>query len=217
LSGTQAVLVRAPASFRFEALSPFGVAYVVASDGRDLATYLPGERLVYRGPAKAETIGAATGVSAEARDVVGFLLGRPPAAELDAGSATVARSGGSVPSTASAESPDPELFLHVQIGKKNGSVLIGFGALAGPILVPVFYERLSPSGDLELHAHFADFEPVGSLPVARLIEVTTPGIEASLRYSALTLDPATPSERFVLATPPGVKEVAYQQAPGAEP
>jgi len=217
LSGTQAVLVRAPASFRFEALSPFGVAYVVASDGSELATYLPGERIVYRGPATAETIGIATGVSAGARDVVALLLGRPPADGLAAAVATVAPSGGSRSSSASAQSPDPELFLHVQTGEKSGAVLVGFGALAGPILVPVFFERLSPSGDLELRAHFADFEPVGSLPVAKLIEVATPGIEASLRYSALRLDAATPSERFVLATPPGVKELAYQQAPGAEP
>jgi hypothetical protein len=75
LRASQAILVETPSSFRLEALSPFGVTYAVASDGREIAILIPSERALYRGQATAPTIGMATGVAASATEVTAVLLG----------------------------------------------------------------------------------------------------------------------------------------------
>jgi len=209
LRGTQAVLAREPASFRFEAVSPFGVVYVVTSDGHELATYLPGDHVIYRGQASPETIAAATGVAADASDVVALLRGIPPLAGID--SRTVAVSPvNDAPHAGGVAPGESSLFLHA--GAPGGRrVVVGFAPSSTGDLVPVFFQRIEPSGEVALSARFGDFQtaPGTTLPVPYSIDVATPGLELSLRYTDLVANPTIADGAFAIATLPGVREASY--------
>ena len=75
------LLVKAPASVRFEALSPLGqpLLLVTVHDGR-LTAYDAGKNEASTGPANAETIAKALGLPLEPGDLVAVLAGRavPP-------------------------------------------------------------------------------------------------------------------------------------------
>jgi hypothetical protein len=218
LRGTQAVLVRAPAAFRFEALSAFGVVYVVASDGNQLATYLPRDGVVYRGPATAATIGAATGVLAGAPDVVALLLGSPPVERLDAQAASVSAADPGRSHRGAAAEPDAATFVLHVLGDDGKAVEIGFGPAPDGALVPVSFERFDPTGEAGLRASFSEFETAGAVAMPRRIELATPGFVVTLRYTELSLNPPIGDDRFTLATPAGAREAPYATAQdGPEP
>lgn len=73
----QAIAVSAPDRFRWELFSPIGVAALVTSNGKALATYFPGEKVLYRGSATAENVARFTRVLLSPREIVGLLLGTP--------------------------------------------------------------------------------------------------------------------------------------------
>jgi len=207
--------VRAPSAFRFEALSAFGVAYVVASDGSQLATYLPRDGVVYRGPATVATIGAATGVLAGAPEVVALLLGSPPVGRIDPRSATVsAADPGS--SAGGAGTPDAAFVLRAPDGGRP--VEVGFGLAPNGTLVPVSFARIDPAGGSALRARFGEFETAGAVVMPRLVELATPGVDVTLRYTELDLNAPIADDRFTLATPAGAREAPYATAEdGPEP
>lgn len=209
LSTSQAVLVRAPASFRLESLSPFGVSYAVASDGRQLAVLVAGEGVLYRGDASARTIGAATGVLAEAREVTSLLLGLPPVPPLDEAAAWVSTEP---PGPVSHDAgPAPVVYLHAPSRLVTGeTIVVGFGsAVTGggaSESVPVLFERIGRDGALHLRARFSGFRRVDGATVATVVVVEAPGSAAELRYRDVALAPTVAGDSFVLATPEGVRE-----------
>ena len=209
LSTSQAVLVRSPASFRLESLSPFGVSYAVASDGRELAVLVPGEGTIYRGDASARTIGAATGVVAEAREVASLLLGLPPVPPLDESAAWVSNEP---PGPFGREAgPTSVVYLHAPSRAVTGeTIVVGFGYTAvdrgGTEAVPVLFERIGRDGALHLRARFTDFRRVGGVAIAGTVLVDAPGSTAELRYRDVALAPEIAADSFVIATPAGIRE-----------
>jgi hypothetical protein len=209
LSTSQAVLVRAPASFRLESLSPFGVSYAVASDGSRLAVLVPGEGIVYRGDAGARTIGAATGVLAEAHEVASLLLGLPPVPPLDESAAWVSTEP---PGPMNLDAgPPPVVYLHAPSRTVTGeTIVVGFGDAAmdrgGTESVPVLFERIGRDGALHLRARFGGFRRVDGATVATVVVVEAPGSAAELRYRELALAPEIATDSFTIATPEGMKE-----------
>jgi hypothetical protein len=210
LRASQAVLARTPAAFRLEALSPFGVSYAVACDGRDLAIFVPSERLLYRGSANPASIGRATDVAVSAPDVVSLLLGLPPLSGIDRSTAWVSLAGPAPAGEGSARKADevaPQAYLHA--ARDGGeTVVIGFAALplAGEALVPVSYERISAQGTRELRAGFADFAAQGSAHFATVVSVDTSDARLRIRYTDFELNPVIDDARFALTTPRGVRE-----------
>jgi hypothetical protein len=215
LSTSQAVLVRAPASFRLESLSPFGVSYVVASDGRELAVLAPSDGYVYRGDAGARTIGAATGVPAEAHEVASLLLGLPPVPALDEASAWV--------STEAPRAADPELGPHAAVvlhapsrDAPGETIVVGFGVMEGAASterVPVSFERIGRDGEILLRARFGAFRRIDGATVASLVSVEAPGSEVELKYRDLSLASSLESESFVIMTPTGMRDAALGETP----
>jgi hypothetical protein len=209
LRASQAILVETPASFRLEALSPFGVTYAVASDGRELAIMIPGERTVYRGAASAPTLGMATGVAASSAEVAEVLLGLPPVPALSLGSAWV--SSGREAGLATGDVPgeiEPTVLLHAYSNDAPGDTfVIGFARLTGTDdVVAVFFERISADGEKLLEARFANFRRVGDVQLATSITVRTPKAEAIMQYGDVTVNPGVERGRFSLATPSGMRE-----------
>ncbi|HYC24150.1 MAG TPA: hypothetical protein VEI94_15690 [Candidatus Bathyarchaeia archaeon] len=209
------MLVRAPSAFRFEALSAFGVAYVVASDGTQLATYLPRDGVVYRGPATVATIGAATGVLAGAPEVVALLLGSPPVGRIDPRSATVSATD---PGRSAGDAATPDAAFVLRAPDDGRPVEVGFGLAPNGTLVPVSFERVDPAAGGGLRARFGEFEIAGAVVMPRLVELSTPGVDVTLRYTELDLNASIADDRFTLATPAGAREAPYVTAEdGPEP
>lgn len=215
LAASQSLLVRAPDAFRLEALTPFGVGYVVAADGARIAAFAPAERVLWRGEADRDTVAAATGVSAEPADVVALLLGVAPVPSLDLSRARVSRVAATSGETADDAAPD--VLLHAAVLDRPGDlVVLGFArpAAAAGAWVPVLYERSTLGGDLVLRARFGDFAPSPAGPIARRVEIATRDSEAVLRCTEFEANPSIEDTVFSLPTPPGVHEQRFVE-PGA--
>jgi hypothetical protein len=207
LSTTQAVLVRAPASFRLESLSPFGVSYVVVCDGRQLAVLAPGEGQVYRGDAGARTVAAATGVAAESFEVAALLLGLPPVPPIEESGAWVSTDG--LVQDQPGQGPEPLIYLHAPTRYAAGqTIVVGFARVAEVAgeAVPVLFERIGRGGELYLRARFGGFRRIDGVTVATTVTVEAPGSQAELQYRDLSLAPSVESASFVIATPAGMRD-----------
>ena len=164
LTASQALLARAPDAFRLEALTPFGVGYVVATDGASIAAFAPGERVLWRGDADLATVAAATGVAAEPADVVALLLGVAPVPPLELSRARV--SAGAPGTGGSIDDATPEILLHATVrDRPEELVVVGFAhpAAGAGAWVPVLYERSTLAGELVLRARFGDIDIVGDI------------------------------------------------------
>lgn len=75
---TGALLLKSPASLRFEALSPFGAPLLIATihDGQ-FVSYNAASHTASVGPATPDTAGRLFGLAVEPRDLVGLLAGLP--------------------------------------------------------------------------------------------------------------------------------------------
>ncbi len=216
LTASQALLARAPDAFRLEALTPFGVGYVVATDGASIAAFAPGERVLWRGDADLATVAAATGVAAEPADVVALLLGVAPVPPLELSRARV--SAGAPGTGGSIDDATPEILLHATVrDRPEELVVVGFAhpAAGAGAWVPVLYERSTLAGELVLRARFGDFAPSPAGPLARRVEIAARGTEAVLRCSDLEVNPSIEAGAFSIATPPGVQERRFVE-PGGE-
>lgn len=209
LRASQAIVVERPASFRLEALSPFGVTYAVASDGMQLSILIPGERTIYRGTASAPTLGMATGVAASSAEVAEVLLGLSPVPALSLRNAWVSR--GREAGLATGDVPgeiEPTVLLHAYSDAAPGDTfVIGFAPLAGQDAVAVvLFERISADGEKLLEARFGNFRTIAGVPFASAVTVRTAKAEAILQYADVTLNPTLDRGRFHLPTPAGMRE-----------
>lgn len=240
VSTTQAVLVRAPSSFRLESVTAFGVGYAVASDGEDLAVFVPSEGLVYRGQARAQTVGAATGVPADPADVAQVLLGVPPIPALDERAAVVSAGLPAISKDHSELDLEVEPVIYLTARSKPAEVkaprrrrgraaratvkpeppetiVIGF---APPVegshqLVPILVERHSESGGLLLRAHFGGFRSGGNTLLATHIGLEVQSSRAELEYRTLALDTGIAPTSFALRTPSGMRDATLDLPPGS--
>ena len=212
---TQAVLVSAPASFRLDTLSAFGVSYSATSDGEELAILAPSEGSLYRGRATAATLRNATGVAAESGEIASLLLGQPPIG---------------IPGTDAlllADDPAPkqgdegyEVRLRIPL-RTGGYSLIGFArasALSGRP-VPVSFERFDTMGRSVLGARFEDHRLLGESLIPARITVTATGSSVSLLYRDIEINPLVESESFRIETPEGMRDVPLRPSchPGQTP
>ncbi len=205
----QAVVLRPPGSFRFDALSAFGVSYAVASDGQKIAIFVPNEGRVYRGLASAHAIAAATGVRASPDEIVAALLGDPPIDPTDLESAWTSRPGTRPMSGPRASEPWPEIVLHAASRSRPGeTVAIGFAQPgSGDEVVPVRFERHQRDGQVDLRTLFDDFDESGPRLLPRRISVITPEATAELEYGSIEIDIEVKPAAFAIPTPRGMEEV----------
>lgn len=209
-STTQAVLAEAPASFRLDTLSAFGVSYTAVSDGSNLAVLAPDEGTIYRGQATPETLASATGVAAGPKDIARVLLGQPPMPEIDERLAWVSSShdGGGV--EASPGGKGSEVFLHAPSATVPGeTVVVGFArAPEGGVAVPVSFERIDGNGRARLRARFGEHVNVAGYVLPNRIDVSAPGSRVSVSYRDVEANPDLEAESFRIVTPPGMRALS---------
>lgn len=209
-STSQAVLASAPAAFRLDSLSPFGVSYSAVSDGKSLAVLAPEEGTIYRGEATPGTVSSATGVQAGPADVARILLGQPPMPKIETRLAWVSSAHDGGAAKARPGGAGAEVFLHAPSATTPGeTVLVGFARapVDGGVAVPVSFERIDATGSVRLRARFADHEAIDGHVLPTHIEVSAPGSTASLTYRDVELNPELPSQSFRLVTPAGMRDM----------
>lgn len=207
-STNQAVLAEAPAAFRLDTLSAFGVSYTAVSDGSNLAVLAPDEGTIYRGRATPETLASATGVAAGPNDIARVLLGQPPMPEIDARLAWVSSShdGGGV--AASPGGQGSEVFLHAPSASVPGeTVVVGFARapVGGGVAVPVSFERIDGNGRALLRARFGEHQDVAGHVLPGRIDVSAPGSKVSVSYRDVEANPDLDAASFRLVTPAGMR------------
>src|SRR5258708_6139128 len=74
------IVAKRPGNLRVEAMSPFGVALLLAAQGTDLAIFEPGQNRFMRGQANADTLYKYVRIPMAPTDAVVLLLGLAPAA-----------------------------------------------------------------------------------------------------------------------------------------
>ncbi|MFP6664835.1 MAG: hypothetical protein VCC00_11580 [Deltaproteobacteria bacterium] len=209
---SQVVMAMAPAAFRIEVLAPFGISYVVASDGQQLATLATQENSVHRGPATALSIQLTTGVAADGEEITALLLGRPPVAADALRSTWTSRPSGRAKAGAA------EVFLHAADGAS--SVVIGFARVVverSLVAVPVSFQRIARNGERLLKASFKDFAGKKGVLIPRRIHIEAAGSSARIEYRDFEPNKPLPASAFLLATPPGMQEFALPTAAPAAP
>lgn len=195
LRASQVVLVEAPDSFRIEVIAPFGISYVVASDGSTLAVAAPHENFHHASRVDADAIADAIGVRADAQTMAALLLGRPPVRAASLRSLWTSRD---------AQGPgrrgDPEVFLHAADG--DHSVVIGFAqvTISGQrVSVPVSFQRIARDGTRLLSADFGDFAGTRGILVPQQIVLRAAGNRAEIRYREFEPNKALQPDTFRIA------------------
>lgn len=209
-STTQAVLASAPAAFRLDTLSAFGVSYTAVSDGTSLAVLAPDEGTIYRGRATPETVASATGVAAGPQDIARVLLGQPPIPTIDGRLAWVSSSHDGGAADASPGGEGSEVFLHAPSESVPGeTVVIGFARapVAGGVAVPVSFERIDSNGRVLLRARFGEHQDVAGHVLPSRIDVSAPGSKVSVSYRELEANPDLDAASFQLRTPAGMRDL----------
>jgi len=177
------VLAKAPASVRFEALSPLGSPLLVATvhEGQ-ITAYDAVNDEVSRGPATAEAAAGLLGLPFEPEDLVGILAGRP-VPPRDIREANVLPPDADGPSvdiigavtTLRVWMDDKGLAKKAQVSGGRGDALITF--------------RRSPDGTI------MGLEVTAGLGL----------IKSSVRYENPTINTGVESDRFVFSPPKGAK------------
>jgi len=189
----QAVAVAAPDRFRWELFSPVGVAALVASNGNQLSTYFPSEKVLYRGAATAENVARFTRVSLSPREIVGLLLGAPV-----------------LPATTDSCS------IQLDTEKEWHRLTCPAAGQAG---VQLWFEpqtlRLrrveiqAADGTTTRRMDLADYRTVGeyAFPFEIVLSDLQGQQQASIFYERVELNPHPPDSIFTLASLNGVREV----------
>jgi hypothetical protein len=211
LRASQVVLVQAPDSFRIEVLAPFGISYVVATDGEALATLSTQDNVLYRGRPDQQTIAEVIGIALAPRDMASLLLGRPP---VEADELASLWKSNPPANDAPAKVGAPAVFLHAG-DSEDASVVIGFTKLRADRyeqIVPVSFQRIARNGQKLLQASFEDFVRVDEVLVPRRIRLQTLSTSAVVEYRELTPNKRMPASMFQIATPPGTREISLLPA-----
>lgn len=191
------IAMRRPASLRVEALTPFGVALVVAArDGR-LQIFEPSKNTLMNGTATAATLDKFTRIPMAPRDAVRLLMGIPPRGSDSSPPVSVATEDGMTVATYR-ETDGSERDL----------------AFEGGELV-LLRERLK-GGSLSYEVRYRDYRDVGGVMFPYEVEADFPLAHSHLKfnYSRPIINGNLPESLFVLTPGPGAKLIDIGTAQG---
>jgi outer membrane lipoprotein-sorting protein len=191
LKARERITIRRPASLRVEALSPLGVALVVAADANQVAIYDPSRDTIARGAATADTLNRVAQIPLAPEPAVRLLLGLPPTDLLTSGSAVPTTTDNGM-SQLSYTHPDGTVD---RIAFDNGNL--------------AQVSETAASGKLVYGVSYSDYRDIGGLQFAHTIEASFPGTATSinLRYEDPAIDNIIPDSTFVLSPGPQTREL----------
>jgi outer membrane lipoprotein-sorting protein len=190
LKAREQLIARRPASLRVEAMSPLGIALIVAADDAEIAVFDPSDNTLMRGTANASTLARFTRIPMAPAQAVQLLLGLAPDHSILAAPPSSSRiEGGMRVLSYAGGAPNYEL------GFSEGQLsLVRARDTAGAVTYEVYYRDYRDIGGLKfpfaIEAHF--FASATTLKFHYL----NPSIDRQIADSTFVLSPG-PGTRLI--------------------
>jgi hypothetical protein len=191
LKAREQIIVRRPASLRVEALSPLGVALIVAADGGHIAVFEPSHDTLMRGPATAATLERFARIPMAPQQAVRLLLGLSPDSAMLAFAPSAIRDEGAV--------------KILSYARANGSIdELGFAERH-----LVLARERTRSGQLAYEVYYKDYRDIGGIEFPYELQASFPaaGTTVKLRYEKPIIDGQISDSLFVLSPGPKTRQV----------
>ena len=183
------IVVKRPGNLRVEAMSPFGVALLLAAQGSELAIFEPGRNRFMRGNATADTLYRYVRIPMAPADAVGLLMGLAPPEFALNGIADLVSNDGAM-TVASYGNP------------ASGTRELGF---SGGNLAMVRETAANGNGRVTYEVRYSDYHDIGGVMFPYLVDATFPaaGSHVTFRYLRPIVNGNIPDSTFVLTPAPG--------------
>lgn len=188
------VAVKRPASLRVEALTPFGVAAVVAANGTTVAIYQPSENTFYRGAATADALSRFARIPLPPEQAVKLLMGLLPDDEADYTSPSSVRLEGDL------------LVGDYQLPAGKVDEL---GFADGQLRLVRTRGRAGGGNEVK----YSDYRDIGGLQFAHRLEANflNTATHLDVKYSGVTVNPNLSDSEFVLVPQGTVRQIDLDQ------
>jgi hypothetical protein len=189
LKAREELTVRRPASLRVDALSPLGVALVVAADDSQIAVFNPSDNTLIRGPASAATLARFTRIPMAPAQAVQLLLGLAPDNSMILSSPSSSRTEGGTKILSYAGTG----AAHYELGFTNGQLAL--------------VRALDGSGRERYEVRYGDYRDIGGLQFPFELEAhfLAPATTIKFHYLNPLVDRQIADSTFVLSPGPGTK------------
>lgn len=203
--GTVLMFVETPDHVRFDAMTQFGPAAILTSDGVDFAlTDLRENRYLF-GPACPENIARLLGIPMSAHDTTAFLLGRTPVIESEVTSIECIGDATYRIELRGADGQRQEIELQVREADLNAPLLEQRMRLLRS-------ELFDNHGRTLWRATYDDYRVISlgemgvAVPYVVQIEQPQIGSDTLVRFEEITVNPEVPDEVFTQSPRPGVRQ-----------
>jgi outer membrane lipoprotein-sorting protein len=181
------IVVKRPGNLRVEAMSPFGVALLLAAQGSALAIFEPGRNRFMRGNATADTLYRYVRIPMAPADAVGLLMGlAPPQFALNG--------------IADSVSNDGAMTVALYGNSASGTRELGFSA--GNLAM---VRETAGNGRVNYEVRYSDYHDIGGVMFPYVVDATFPaaGSHVTFRYLRPIVNGDIPDSTFVLTPAPG--------------
>ena len=184
------IAMRRPASLRVDALTPFGVALVVAARDGHLQIFEPSKNTLMNGTATAATLDRFARIPMAPRDAVRLLMGIAPRGSDSSSPVSIASVDGMTVATYREANGDER-----DLGFEGGELAL-------------VRERLS-DGDLSYEVRYRDYRDIGGVMFPYEVEADFPLAKSHVKfnYSRPIINGNLPDSLFVLTPGPGAKRI----------
>ena len=183
------IVVKRPGNLRVEAMSPFGVALLLAAQGSELAIFEPGRNRFMRGNATADTLYRYVRIPMAPADAVGLLMGlAPPQFALNGIADSVSNDGAMM------------VALYGNNNTASGTRELGFSA--GNLAM---VRETAGNGRVNYEVRYSDYHDIGGVMFPYVVDATFPaaGSHVTFRYLRPIVNGDIPDSTFVLTPAPG--------------
>lgn len=181
------IVVKRPGNLRVEAMSPFGMALLLAAQGSELAIFEPGQNRFMRGQATADTLYRYVRIPMVPTDAVGLLMGlAPPGFALNASVDSVSKDGA----------------MTVALYGNTGSGTRELGFSAGNLAM---VRETAGDGRVNYEVRYSDYHDIGGLMFPYVVDAKFPAANShvTFRYLRPIVNGDIPASTFVLTPAPG--------------
>ncbi|HUY29036.1 MAG TPA: hypothetical protein VMV27_16620 [Candidatus Binataceae bacterium] len=166
------ITVSRPASLRVEAMSPFGVALIVATHGGQLEIFEPAKNKLIRAAATAETLDRFVQIPMAPADAVTLLLGIAPDSELIAARAPAAVTAENINATSAAT-------MTVGAWPSADGTMRELGFVDGNLAM---VRRRDSAGAVVYEVRYGEYHDIGGLMFPYVVEADFPLAHSHLTF-----------------------------------
>ena len=190
------IAVRRPASLRVEAMSPFGVALIVAAQDARLQIFEPSKNTLMHGTADAATLARFARIPMAPRDAVGLLMGIVPEAQATAPPDSVTTEG------------DMTVLTYVEADRSRRELGFQNNQLA-------MVRQRTSAGIIGFEIRYADYHDIGGVMFAYKVDAEFPLVETKVGfvYKRPIVNGKIADSIFTLTPGPDAKQIDIGMTP----